>query len=129
MIQNPSTTQVIQQVVEPVRAVSPEMKAEPARTVGKEIDKKYTGSDDVRLLISALFAVAVAGGIQVAPGLEQSVQNIVSILAPALLALYARYATERTKSRQAKDQAEQTREVVYSEASVEDIVAVAKRTQ
>jgi hypothetical protein len=98
------------------------MAEEPARVIGGQVDQKFTGKDDIKLLIAAVLAILAAFGIHAAPDVATNIETIVTIVSPIALAIYARWQTERTKSQQAAHQAEATRDAVYAPATVATIV-------
>lgn len=114
----------------------PKMANEPARTIAKETAtatvNQYSNVDRLKLLAAAVLGILAMVGVNVAPGLGDQVENAIEYGSPLAVSVYAWWQTERTKKQaireQATVQAEETREAVYAPATVDRLVAQARRT-
>lgn len=96
------------------------MATEPARTIGSA----FADAATVKAFIGAVVAILVILGVQVAPGIEDQIVTIITVLVPVI----AGFAARQTMANQATAQAERTREVVYSPASTARIAKEAAAT-
>jgi hypothetical protein len=91
----------------------PDLEKEPALAVGELFaDKAKT-----KLLVTAVISVLVALGVNVAPGLDEQIVTILNTLVPLVLTVLGYQAM----TVQAREQALDTRGLVYAPSTVERI--------
>ena len=93
---------------------------EPARTIGS----KFADAQYVKTLITAIVAVIGAIAPQLITSLNDTVQNSITTIIVALAGIYLTTTAKQVPIRQA----EETRDAVYSPASVQSIGTKAAKT-
>lgn len=93
----------------------PKMATEPAREVGKQ----FAGLATVKMFIGALIVLLATLGVVLPEGTPQALEDVITYGSPLAVAVYGWWQLRR----QAKDQAEKTREAVFAPATVASMVA------